>query len=197
MNRWIAAALLSAATLAHAEPSAAKKELIAKVIALQQPGIDNLSREIVERPAAQTMQAVGNLLQTQIPPDKREAVGKSVQADVRKFVDESTPLLRERANKLAPAALTPILDEKFNDDELKQMIAWLNSPVNKKFQEVAPQIQSALVQKLVAEAGPLLDAKLQAMQQKVQATLKNAAAAPSGGASAASARPGPAKPASK
>ncbi len=182
------AALCAAATLAHAET---KKELVQKVLLLQQPMIESIARSIVERPAAQLMQSAGQVLQTQVAADKREAVAKSVEADVKKYVEESTPLLRERALKLAPSTLGAALEEKFTEDELRQLITWLESPVNKKFQQVGPEMQNNFVQKLAAEAAPLLDPKLQALQQKLRATFAAADAGPS----AASAAPAAAKPA--
>ena len=196
MKRLMIAVLCAAATLVHAQT---KKELVQKVLALQQPLIENISRSIVERPAAQLMQAAGQALQTQVPADKREAVGKSVEADVKNYVEESTPLLRERALKLAPSTIGVALEEKFTDAELKQLIAWLESPVNKKFQQVGPEMQTNFVQKLAADAAPLLDPKLQALQQKLRATFTAAnAGASSGAASAAAARPAaPAAKASK
>ena len=196
MKRLMIAVLCAAATLVHAQT---KKELVQKVLALQQPLIENISRSIVERPAAQLMQAAGQALQTQVPADKREAVGKSVEADVKNYVEESTPLLRERALKLAPSTIGVALEEKFTDAELKQLIAWLESPVNKKFQQVGPEMQTNFVQKLAADAAPLLDPKLQALQQKLRATFTAAnAGASSGAASAAAAKPAaPAAKASK
>ena len=183
------AALSAAATLAQAET---KKELVQKVLQLQQPLIENISRSIVERPAAQLMQVAGQALQTQVPADKREAVGKAVQTDVKKYVDEATPLLRERAIKLAPSTFGVALEEKFTEAELKQLIAWLESPVNRKFQQLGPEMQNSFVQKLAAEAAPLLDPKLQALQQKLRTTFDSAvstAPASSAPASAAAAKP--------
>ena len=184
-----ALALFAAATLAQAET---KKELVQKVLQLQQPMIENISRSIVERPLAQMMASVGQALQTQVPAERREAVGKAVQADVKKYVDEATPLLRERAIKLAPSTFGVTLEEKFTEAELKQMIAWLESPVNKKFQQLGPEMQNNFVQKLAAEAAPLLDPKLQALQQKLRTTFSatDASAPPSSApASAAVAKP--------
>jgi uncharacterized protein len=51
------------------------------------------------------------------------------------------------------------------------LIAWFDSPVNRKFQQLGPEMQNGFVQKLVAETSPLLDPKLQAMQQKVRVSL--------------------------
>jgi hypothetical protein len=178
----ILAALCAAATLAQAQT---KKELVQKVLLLQQPQIENISRSIVERPVAQLMQAAGQALQTQVPADKREAVGKALQADAKKFVDEATPLLRERAIKLAPSTFGVMLEEKFSEAELKQLIAWLESPVNKKFQQLGPEMQGDFVQKLAAEAAPLLDPKLQALQQKMRASFDAAVGtAPASGTTA-------------
>ena len=175
MKRLFALALLTGATIVHAQTAApsspAKKELVAKIVALQQPGIENLARGIVERPASQMMQAAGQALQTQVPPEKREAIGKSIEADIKKFVEEAAPVVKDRALKLGPATLSPILEDKFTEDELKQLAAWLESPVNKKYQQVAPEMQQALVQKIVADAGPLLDPKLKALDLKVRASL--------------------------
>lgn len=182
MKRLLTIAVLCAAvTLAQAQT---KKELVAKVLLLQQPMIENIARSIVERPAAQLMQAAGQALQTQVPPDKREAIGKSVEADVKKFVDEATPILRDRAIKLAPTTFGAALEEKFTDAELKQLIAWLESPVNKKFQQLGPDMQNNFVQKLAAEAAPLLDPKLQALQQKLRTTFADSTGASGAAASA-------------
>jgi uncharacterized protein len=181
------AALCCAATLAQAQ---SKKELVQKVLQLQQPTIEGVARSIVERPAMQMMQAAGQALQTQVPPERREAVGKAIETDVKSFVAEATPLMRERALKLAPSTLGAGLEEKFSEAELKQLIAWLESPVNKKFQQVGPEIQNTFVQKLAADAAPLLDPKLKALEQKVRASLglpETAAA----GASGAAPRPAP------
>jgi len=197
----LGALLLCAGSLAQAQgtSSPAKKELVQKLLALQQPGIEGAARNIVERPAAQMMQEAGRVLQTQVPADKREAIGKTIEADAKKYVDEAFPPVRDRALKLAPTTLGAALEEKFTEDELKQLIAWFESPVNKKFQQASGEMQSNFMQKLVAEARPVLEPKLQALEQKMRAALGvPAAGALAEGAAApkAAAKP-PAKAASK
>jgi hypothetical protein len=146
------------------------------------------------------MQAAGQALQAQVPPDKREAVGRTIEADVKKFVEESTPVVKDHAVKLAPGVLGPTLEEKLSEDELKQLIAWFESPVNKKYQQMQPEMQNAFAQKLIAEISPLLDPKLLALQTKVRGTLAGAVSAPAGSAPVSgkpAAAPKPAKAASK
>ena len=180
---WLLAALATASPWALAQSTPAKKELVQKLLIVQQPGLEGLARGLVEQPAGQLMQAAGQALQNQVAPERREAVGKAIEADVRKYVDESVPLVRDRAVKLAPSTIGISLEEKFSEDELKQLLAWFESPLNKKYQQVAPEIQSSFVQKLVADARPVIDPKLQALEQQVRASISSAATA-SAGASA-------------
>ena len=189
MKRLLLAALALALAASAATAQSTKKDLVQKLLQLQQPGIESMARELANRPAMQMMQAAGNVLQTQVAPDKREAVGKAIEAELKKYVDEATPLLRDRAVKLAPLTYGATLEEKFSDDELKQLIAWFESPVNRKYQQLGPEMQNGFVQKLVGDVAPLLDPKLQATQEKVRALLgAPRAAAPASAASAPKAR---------
>ena len=199
-RKLLGALLCATATLAQAQTAAppaspAKKELVNKLLQLQQPGIEMAARGIVERPAAQMMQEAGRVLLT-VPADKREAIGKSIEADAKKYVEEALPPVRERAVKLAPSTLRVALEEKFSEDELKQLVAWFDSPVNKKFQAASGEMQNNFMQKLVAEARPLIEPKLQTLEQRMRTALGAPAAGDSGAAAKPTAKP-PAKAASK
>ena len=208
MKRLILSALLTGAALAHAQTSApasapaplptspAKKELVQRLMVLQQPGIEAIARGLVEQPAAQMMQAAGRAIQQQVAPEKREATGRSIEADVKKYVDESVPIVRERAIKLAPSTIGTTMEERFTEDELKQLIAWLESAVNKKYAQLGPEIQNNFTQKLVAEARPVVEPRLQALEAKVRTTLGVPAATGAAPAAPKAATP-PKKAASK
>jgi hypothetical protein len=181
-----AAALLgSAVTLALAQaPGAAnpaKKELVAKVLQLQQPGFEMMSRALLQRSVAPLIQGAGQQLQ-QMPADKREAAAKALDAEFKKFFDESTPLVRERVLKLAPSTVGALLEERFNEDELKQIIGWLESPVFKKYGQLGGEMEKALAEKLVGDIRPTLEPKAKALEQSVMKQLgitpKPAASAP-------------------
>jgi hypothetical protein len=73
--------------------------------------------------------------------------------------------VRERANKLAPSTIGPLLEERFTEDELKQIIAMLESPVNRKFQSAGRRDAACPGEKLVAECKPLIEPKLRALEQ--------------------------------
>jgi hypothetical protein len=159
---WLAAVLLAAGS-AQAQT---KAELVQKVLQLQQPSIENMARVLTERPAAQIMQQAGLALQ-KVPADKREAVARDIQADVRKYVDESLPVVRERALKLAPSTIGAVLEEKLTEDELKQLVAMLESPVLRKYQQFSGEMQRSLGEKIGAELGPTMDPKVRALEQTV------------------------------
>lgn len=167
MKKLLIVALMAAAFGVHAEPTPAKKELIAKVLQLQQPAIEQAARALAERPAAQMMQQAGMVLQTRIPPEKREAMGKEIQADVKKYVDETVPLVRTSAIKLAPSTIGVLLDEKFTEDELKQLIAIFESPVNRKFAQMGGEMEKSLVEKLVADVRGSVDPKVKVLEQSI------------------------------
>lgn len=163
----------------------AKKDLAARVVQIQQPAIDNIARGLAGETAQQVLQTAGRAMGS-VAPDKREAVGKDIQAEVKKFYDEIEPILRDRAAKLAPSVLGPVLEEKFNEDELKQIVAWLESPTSKKFQQVGGEMQNALAQKLVADTRPAVEPKLKALELSLQKKL-GVPAAPAASAPAAKA----------
>jgi hypothetical protein len=167
---WLIA-LLALMGAAQAETSAAKKELVAKVLQLQQPAIEQTARALAERPAVLVMQQAGRALQARVAADKREALGKEIQADVRKYVDEAVPLVREQALKLAPTTLGSMLEERFTEDELKQLVAIMESPVNRKFAEMGGEMNKVLVEKLVAQTKGAIEPKLQTLEQSVSKRL--------------------------
>ncbi|MGZ5130514.1 MAG: DUF2059 domain-containing protein [Caldimonas sp.] len=192
---WLGGGLLALALATGATAqSATKKELVQKVLQLQQAEIENVARSVVERPAAQMMQEAGLAMQRQVPPDKREAMGKAIEAEVKKYVDEAYPLARERALRVAPSTIGAALEEKLTEDDLKQIVAWLESPVNKKYQQLGPEMRNAFIQKLLAEARPVVDPKVQALDGRIRVILGVPPATPPASA-AAPARP--AAPAAK
>jgi hypothetical protein len=179
-----------------AQTSPAKKELAARAVQLQAPGIEQMARGLVEQPAVLMLREAAQLIQQRVPAEQREAVGKRIQDSARKYVDESVPLLRDRALKLAPATLGPALEEKFTEEELRQLVAWLESPVSRKYQQAVPEMQNKFVEQLVSDSRPLIDPKLQALEQSIRSALGLPAVPAGNGASAPAARL-PAQPASK
>ena len=160
----LALALALSAGSALAQPSPAKKALIDKIVALQQQGLaDGLAANIIQGPLSQLTQAGRSALQ-QVPAEKREATAKAMDTDLKKFVEENVPYLKDKISKAVPNTASALLDERFNEDELKQVLAWAESPVSQKFGLASVELQKAVAQKVMAEAGPTLDGRLKTLQ---------------------------------
>lgn len=192
---WIVVAALAATGLVQAQGTGGKKELVAKVLQLQQPGLEQMARTMAQQPAAMMLQQAAPVIQ-RLPAERRDALARDIEADVRKYVEEAVPMVTERALKLAPSTIGVLLEERFSEDELKQIIAMLESPVNRKFQSMGGDMQRAIAEKLVAETKPQIEPKLRALEQVVSKRLNtaqaSAASAPAGKSGAAPSAP-PAK----
>lgn len=160
------AALTALASAQNAAPSQAKKDLVAKLMQLQQAAIESIGDRLAQQTSQQLLVAASRSLD-HVPADKREAAVKSVQADVRKFYDDIAPTLRAAAWKLAPGTLGPALEERFSEDELKTVVAWLESSASRKFQQTSNEVVPALAQKLVAETRASIEPRIQAVQASI------------------------------
>lgn len=167
MKKLTLVALLVLSSVAHAQSTPSKKELVARILVLQQPAIEQTAQALVERPALQMQQQAALALQTRVAPEKRDAVAKNIQADLKKYVDDVGPGVRQQAVKLSASTIGTLLEEKFTEDELKQLIAIIESPVNKKFTQMGGEFQKALGEKLVAQSQGTVGPKVRALEQSI------------------------------
>ena len=173
------------APAAHAQ-SAAKKELINKLLTLQQPAFDAAARSITEQQPMQMAQAAQKVIMQNVPEDKRMATAQAVDAELKKYVESAAPIIQASSNKLAAATMTPALDEKFTEDELRKLITALESPELKKFQTLLPEMTDKLLDKIIADARPGVDPALNKAAANVRQILTNASG---GGKPAPAAKP--------
>jgi hypothetical protein len=194
LKQSLMAVVLGAAFAAQAQAPAspagpAKKDLVARILKQQQAGIENIARSLVEQPAIELMGNAASALPSRVARDKQEAVAKEIQADVQKYLAEAVPLAQARAVRIAPASVGALLEEKFSEEELKQLVAIVESPVYTRFQRMGDDMQKALADKLVAETRGTIEPKVRALEQSVArrlgVPLNGTAGAPQGAASRA------------
>lgn len=179
LNKVLAAALLAAScTLAQAEPTAAKKELLDKVLQLQRPVVEAQARSLAERPAAMVLQQAAAVVQQRVPVEKREALLKEIQNDLRQYVDETAPAIRDQALKLHPSVTGAVLDAKFTEAELKQLVSALEQPAFRKYQQSADEMFRPLNERLVQESRGVVEPKLKALDQTLRKRLEAAIGTP-------------------
>jgi hypothetical protein len=190
----VAATLAVASLSAHAD----KKELVQKILTLQQSGLDDLSKSVAEQPARQLAGGVRQIMAQAVPEDKREATAKQVDAEIKKYIDSAAPILKTTATKLAQTTVAPMIDEKFTEDELKQLVAMLESPTLKKYQTLMPDLTQALLEKVMTEARPQVAPKVQQLETNVRKILDTASGGKLSAGQPPAAAPAPAaKPAAK
>lgn len=198
MKRLIGLALVAATSLVQAQntaipgapTSAAKKELINRLLAIQQPALESMTRDLIERPARQMMGAAEEALEVRVAPEKRPEAVKKIQDLLNKYRDETTPLIKDRATKIGQQSLGAVFEEKYTEDELKQLLASLEAPAYKKFQQSLPELTNTYAQAVVKDLEPIVQPKVKTLEQGVAAAL---GVPPPGTAPAAA----PAKPAAK
>lgn len=137
-----------------------KAALVKQFVQLQRPQVEAIARSLVEQSTAPISQAGTQYLENQVPPEKRAAAAKAADAVLKNYFDTAYPIVRDKAVQIAPAALGPILEQNFSEDELRQLVAWINSPLAKKYAEAAPKMQKALGEMLVAQTRATIEPKL-------------------------------------
>jgi hypothetical protein len=69
----------------------------------------------------------------------------------------------------------PIFAANFTVDELRQILALLESPVKAKFEQLVPKMEDAVGQKVQAEVAPQINKEIQAMNESAGTKLRVAA----------------------
>ena len=151
----------------QAASTPAKKALVSRILKVQQPVIESMSRAMAERPAQAVMEKAGMALANSVPADKREATAKDIESLVKKYLDEALPLVSSRALKLAPTTVGTLLEDKFSEADLKQLATFLESPVYNKYQQLSGDMQKVLLEKLLADTRGAIEPKVVALDQAV------------------------------
>ena len=185
----------TAAAPAPAASSPAKKELVQRILKLQQGGVERLATAMTEEPAILLAERASQVIAAQVPKEKQEALAKEVQAELQKYLKDTVPQVRKSAQQLAPTTIGPLLESKFTEDELRQVAGILESPAYAKYQGLSSELQQALQVKLVADTRSAVEPRVQALEKAIGDKLKAAtqSAAPPAPATKAPA----AKPAAK
>jgi hypothetical protein len=185
MKKLVAVAALSALSLtawaqtpgaaagtapAPAATSAAKKQLVARLLEIQKAGIEALANNVAAAPAMQLRQQAGAALQS-VPQERRETVAREMEADLRKYMDEVGPIVRQQAVRLAPGSVGTLMEERFSEEELRQLIAQLQSPSYLKYQSLAGELQRALGERLISETRSTVEPKVRDLERTLAGRL--------------------------
>jgi len=160
-------------------PAQTTPQLAAKLVQLL--NLDDASVALIQRPLAQMLQNAATAMETSgVPAEQREGLLVELRADVKAVADKLVPLVKASAEKGAPDAVGKPLAEKFSATELRQLIAYLESPLNKKFLAMLPELQAALNARVLADTRDAVTPQLTELQKTLTARItaaRDAAAA--------------------
>jgi hypothetical protein len=150
----------------------AKQALVDQVLKLW--NIDSIGQSMLQVPVADAVQQARAMLQGRAPVDKRDAAMADIVGEAKQFMTDATPITRSSADKLIPATIAPLLAERYSEEELRQLIAILESPVKKKFEAMLPEMQKKLGESVAADTRAVIDPKLQGLKEKIGLRLRAA-----------------------
>lgn len=178
----------SAAASAAKPVAPGKQRQLDRVLGLQQTAVEAAARGLVEQSLSGVVQGGRQLLQTQVAPERRETTARAMDAEVRKYRDEVTPLVVANARRLATPVIGPLLEAQFSEDELRRLANWLDSPLNRKYQALVPQMQERFLQQLLSESRGEMQPRLSALGERLAGIVGGPPAGASGPSGASSPR---------
>ena len=84
------------------------------------------------------------------------------------------PKVLEKSKSLAQTTVAPLISEKLTEEELRQVIAILESPALAKFEKLRPEMQKALGTKLGEEQGKEIRPQMEELQQRIGKRMREA-----------------------
>lgn len=167
---------IAAGAAAAQQASDEKQKLVQHALALWH--VEETAIAMVQRPALDAMNQSRIALQGRVSAQKQEATLKDIATDVQKYVDEATPIVRDNATKLKAQVIGPLLTKNFSEEELKQLVAFLESPVKRKFEQLVPEMERAYGEKIAEQSRAQIDPRLQEMTKAVGLKLRAASMTP-------------------
>ena len=130
----------------------------------------------VQHPATDALEKSSIALQTShVPKERADKTMKEIGVDVQKYIDTTMPLAIASAKKNVGPAVGPLLAQNFTTEELRQLVALLESPVKSKFEKLLPQLENAVGQKVQADVGVQANKNIQVLTESVGTKLRVAA----------------------
>lgn len=155
MKKLIAALAMASLALSatvHAQTADAKLEWATKAVALQQgPELERLVGQLADSATQDILQNWGPKLQSDVPQAKMEQAKEGLNTELKKYFDDVSKTINSKVSKVSNGALIPAYMERFTLDELKQLVAFFESPAIKKYQSAALELGSLFVKQLIEE----------------------------------------------
>ena len=170
----LCAAVLTPAAYAQSKQEQEKKELATRIVNLQKTqDMDALIAQLAgtaNRAVVETwLPRLDNM-----PAARQKAVADQLDVELKKFNDDVVRLIKTRNERVSLDVLVPAYSERFTADELKQLVAFLESPVIRKYYAANPHMANLLAQKLVDATRADVEARIKAFDTRAAQIIGNA-----------------------
>ena len=144
--------VLALAVSAQAQIADPKLEWATEAVALQQgPELDRPKSQLAESSLQDIVQSWGVKLRSDVPKEKVEQTAQSLNTQLQKYNDDVSKIISSKVNKASAESLIPAYMARFKLDELKQLVAFFESPVVKQYQAATPELGNVFVNQLIME----------------------------------------------
>lgn len=171
MKKLLTVLLLAGCTFSaasQAQTTDPKLEWAVKVVALQQADLDGLVGQLVSTTAQDIVADWAPRFDSAVPKARQAKATEEFNAELAKFAADANKIITSKVGQANSEALIPAYMERFSLDELKQLAAFFDSPVIKKYKTATPELVDVFVKKLVTSTQP--DILARAKQFDVAAT---------------------------
>jgi uncharacterized protein len=170
----LALALASAGAIAQATPAVSPEKLaLAKRVAAKMP-MENVGLGMLQKPVMEAVRQARAVIEGRVPAEKQKAAMEDVANEANHFLEAESPLVKASTRSVVDNSVVPLLAQRFSEDELKQLITILESPVKAKFEAMAPEIEKTLGEGVAKANQAQINPKLTELQNKIGLRLRAA-----------------------
>ena len=189
----VAACAASTGALAQSD----SKRALATKLAQIQAKADSaaLAGQLTDSAVGPVLSGWSQRLDETVPPARQKDVRDKLDVELKKFADNTHKAIDAQVSKAAESALVPLFMDKLSEDEMKTIIAYMESPAAVKFQSLSADAGNAWAQKVIDATRPTVEANVKSFDATASKIVGVPAAAP-GGAANGKSQGAPAAPAS-
>ena len=177
-------AACAASTGANAQD--AKKALATKLAQMQAKTdgaamANQLTADAVQLPLSTWSQR----LDESVPPARQKDVRDKLDVELKKFADNTHKAIDAQGSKAAEAALVPVFMDKLSEDEMKTIIAYMESPASAKLQALGADATDAWAKRIIEATRSQVEAGAKTFESAANRIVGAAGGSGSGGNSPA------------
>ena len=136
-----------------------------------------LAHQLVNAVAQPVIATWSQNIDQNVPADKQKDVREKLDVELKKLLDATGKTVEAQAAKTAESALVPVYMEKLSADELKTIVAYLESPASAKFQEAGGQAANAWAAQIINATESTVEGHLKKFDEAAAKIVKAATGA--------------------